>query len=145
MKTQPNSLTRLQRVHKIRKHPFIVPVVTFLALIFLSGVAFIALQGKTVGADDSHIVRISVDDQQRVVPTRAATVGELLKRLAIPVGESDIVEPSLDASIIDDDFRINVYRAVPVTIVDQNGRRKQTLSAQPTPRLVAQKAGFSLF
>jgi uncharacterized protein YabE (DUF348 family) len=128
---------------RLRNHPFIVPVITFLVLFFISLVAFINFSGTTIGASDSRVVHVSMNGTTQVVPTRAATVGELLNRMDIHLTPKDIVEPSADTQILEDDFRINVYKARPVTVIDGN-HKVTTLSAAPTPEAVAASAGIEV-
>jgi uncharacterized protein YabE (DUF348 family) len=68
----------------------------------------------------------------------------LLDKLNIKLGQGDVVEPAMSTRIDQDQFRVNVYRAVPVQIVD-GGRRVNSFSAAKTPRSVAQAAGTQLF
>lgn len=128
----------------IKNHPFIVPVTTFLVLFFITLLGFVAFNGQTIGAADSHVVVVSVDGGQRTLPSRAATVGDLLKRQNITVNNGDIVEPAVTSPILEDDFHINIYRARPVTIVD--GDRKITvLTAHEQPRKIVETAGIQLY
>lgn len=141
-----NFLDRLRPRFDFAYHPFVLPVVLFFALLILSSMAFVHLSGETIGAADSRVVRFSLDGETRSLPTRAATVGELLERLEVELTEHDIVEPALDTPIIENDFVVNVYKAKPVTVIDEeNNRRVTLLSAHPTPRLIAENAGLKLF
>lgn len=76
--------------------------------------------------------------------TQAPTVGELVKRLPLHLIGQDVVEPSLDTKIVQDNFRINVYRARPVTVID-NGIKTVTVTAQKSPRVVASGAGVQVY
>ncbi|HET8669818.1 MAG TPA: G5 domain-containing protein, partial [Candidatus Saccharimonadales bacterium] len=71
-------------------------------------------------------------------------VGQLLDRLHVTLNEGDVVEPSQSTEIASDNFRVNVYRAVPVTIVDGD-KKTFTYSAAATPRSVAKQAGLEIF
>lgn len=128
----------------LSRHPYLIPVNTFLLVVFFGLVLFIALGGTTKGATDVHIVDLYVDQEVRTVSTRAKTVGELLERLNITVRDEDIIEPSADTRIIEDSLQVNVYRARPVEIIE--GERTYTiLSAQRSPRLLVADAGLKLF
>ncbi len=129
---------------ELRNHPFIVPVTTFLVLFFVTAFAFVALGASTVGASDTRLVQLSIDGKTQTIPTRAPNVGDLLNRLDIVVNDQDLVEPAQDTPILQNDFHVTVYRARPVTIVDQ-GKTKTILSSYQDPRVVAEKAGFKLF
>jgi uncharacterized protein YabE (DUF348 family) len=146
------SAAQSQHVHTIRRvsrHPaFTIPLITIGSLGLLCVAIFALLSGGTpkLTRTDSHIVIISHDDTQQVVPTRAETVGDVLTKFKIAVHVGDVVEPSQDTQIVTDNFRINVYRAVPVTIVDNNGATKQfAYSAATTPRSIVKQAGINVY
>ncbi len=130
--------------NRLPKHPFVIPVVTFLMLFIISAVAFVALGSKTVRPSDSRMVIVYHDKETQVLPTRAQTVKDFVNRTDIPINPGDVVEPSLDTPILDDNFHINIYRARPVTIVDGN-HKVATLSAAVEPRTVASEAGISVY
>ncbi len=132
------------RIKQFKKHPFAVPVATFLALFFLSVIGLIGLGGSTIGANDAHVIIATHDGKTQTIPTRAATVGEFLNRAAIEIHEGDRVEPALETPIIDDNFRVNVYRARPVIVID-GGRKIQALSAATTPRSTAEQVGVKVY
>lgn len=135
---------KVRRIQKIRKHPFIVPVITFLGLFMVVAIGFVLTGSKPLVSADSHVVIVSHDNKQQTIPTRANTVGELLTRLNITLGENDIVEPTKDSKIQEDNFRINVYRARPITVVDGD-KRVFSVSAISTPRTIAKQAGVSVY
>jgi uncharacterized protein YabE (DUF348 family) len=151
VKTTPLPKAKLQhkeRIHRLKNHPFVVPVATFLVLFIFTMLGFIFLGGSTVGPSDSHIIHLYVDGKEQTLPTRAATVGDLLTRAQVSVGEHDVVEPARDAEITDDNFSVNVYRAHPVTIVDSSSNGKTTslatYTAQQSPEAIAKQAGIQL-
>src|SRR5206468_1358731 len=131
-----------------RKHPFGLPVAVFVSLLFLSGIILLILSAThTTTAfhpDTSYIAIISHDHETQTVPTREPTVGALLQKLHIHIGKADRVEPSQDTTIVQDNFRINIYRAVPVTITDGT-QTTTTYSAAATPRSVIADAGMPLY
>jgi len=127
----------------MKHHPFVVPVLTFLALFFMTAIGLVLFNGQAVKPDDLHVVSLTVDSQKQTLPTRAQTVKELLQKQNIEINEQDIVEPALDTKILEDNFSINVYKARPVTIED-NGRKITVLSAYQDPRTIAEKAGITL-
>ncbi len=136
--------SKRKRLLRFKNHPFIVPVTTLISLLFITAVAFVALGGQTVGAGDSHVVILTNDKKQTTVPTRAPTVGELLKRLKIKINKGDVVEPDLTTNIVEDNFRVNVYRAQPITIVE-GIHRTFVFSAATTPRSIAAQAGVQVY
>lgn len=150
MSNQSTSLLKRhqERVKQLPKHPFVIPVITFLALFMVSAVLFVVSGAQTVQPTDSRIVRLYVDGKAQTLPSRASTVGELLERTNVELGEYDVVEPAVDAAITDDNFNVNVYRAHPVTIVDDTPEgpvtSKVTYSAQQAPEAIAKQAGITV-
>jgi uncharacterized protein YabE (DUF348 family) len=130
--------------HNWHKHPLVIPVVMLLVLFFVSLGIFVTAGGEKVAASDSHLVIFSHDKKQETLPTRAKTVGEFLDRVHVPLNEGDVVEPSKDTEILDEKFRINIYRARPVTVID-NGKKTFAFSAATTPRSVATQAGIQVY
>jgi uncharacterized protein YabE (DUF348 family) len=105
---------------------------------------FVTVGATTGGAKDTKIVNVYVDGENQTHTTRAKTVGDLLERLDIKTIPEDIVEPTKEEVILENNTQINVYRARPVELID--GERTITiLSAQRSPRLVAADAGIELF
>jgi uncharacterized protein YabE (DUF348 family) len=129
---------------ELHKHPFVVPVLTLIVLSFVTMAGLVLGGASTLGADDAHVVQLSLDNKKQVVPTRAKTVEDFLERAGVTLREGDIVEPAKETLIEDNDFRINIYRARPVTIFDGEARI-QALSAATTPRSVAAQAGLSVY
>lgn len=128
------------------KHPFAVPVITFGVLLIGGATIYLAasLLHKLPAENDANIVIISHDGQKQTVPSSESTVRGLLDKLNIKISQGDVVEPALNTQIDQDQFRINVYRAVPVTIVDGDNRTVAS-SAARTPRAVAQQTGVQLY
>lgn len=134
---------KAKKIHHMARHPFAVPVITLVALALITGGLF-AYFNRTPDTINPNVVVISYDKQQQIVSSKEPTVGALLKKLAIKVNEGDVVEPALATRIQQDDFRINIYRAVPVEIVDQ-GQTTFALSARTTERSVASQAGVTIY
>lgn len=131
-----------------RHHPKALPVAAVLVLLFISAVSLVALRDSRVALSkqepDSKIVILHSDKQTRVLPTREKTVGELLENAGIELNEGDVVEPAQDTEIVEDDFRVNVYRASPVVIHDGENRTV-ALSAAQTSRSIADQAGITVY
>jgi len=135
----------VRRFKGFSKHPVAIPVVTFAVLGLISGGVAVALSLRSEPTVDARVVIISQDrGQQQVVPSRESTVGELLDRLDIPVNPGDVVEPAAATQIDQDQFRINIYRAKPVEVVD-NGVSTFTSSAATTSRSIANQAGLTTY
>lgn len=142
-----NHKRRLRKIKKISKQPFFaVPALTFLVLATITVGIFLFMNDGSpkLRPSDTDVVVLNYDKQERTVPTRAKTVGELLDKLQIKLHEGDRVEPSADTEIIGDNFRVNVYRAVPVTIVDGN-KKTFVYSAAATPRSIVKQSNVTVY
>lgn len=128
------------------RHPFAVPVITLSALAVVSAVIyFVASQTNHLPpVHDAKIVIVHHDNMQQTVPATEQTVGSLLKKMGVAVNAGDVVEPALSTPIDQDQFRINVYRALPVKVVDGNNV-SYTFSAATTPRAIATQVGESVY
>lgn len=134
---------RVKKAHALARHPFAVPVATLLGLFLVTGGIYVFFRHKP-DTISPNVVVISHDKHQQIVSSKEPDVGTLLKKLDLKVNPGDVVEPGLDTPIRQDDFRINIYRAVPVQIVD-NGQTTFALSARTTERSVASEAGVTIY
>lgn len=144
--------TKQQHVQKVRyvigRPLFSIPFATFFGLLVVGIAAFIVVSGGPgnfkLKSNDSNLVIISYDGKQQTVPTGARTVKDLLQRLNISLDTGDVVEPSLATPIESDNFRVNVYRATPVTIVDGD-HKTFAYSAAATSRSIVKQAGITVY
>lgn len=90
------------------------------------------------------IVTVFADGEERLISTTVLTVGEALERAEIDLGPNDLVEPGLDTFINDSSFRINVYRAKPITVIDGD-EQATVLTPYNSPRLIAESAGITVY
>jgi resuscitation-promoting factor RpfB len=135
---------RVRQFKIMSRHPFAVPVATFGILLVVAIGVFLALNHYDAPATGAYVVIVSHDGVQQTVPSREPTVGDLIAKLHITLNQGDVVEPNEATHINQDKFRINIYRAVPVEIID-NGQKNFTFSAATTPRAIAVQAGYKLY
>jgi uncharacterized protein YabE (DUF348 family) len=131
------------RVH-IYRRPYLVPIVGILIGLAIVGIITLFRGNNAALPTDSHIVYLFDNGKKETLTTHEGTVGDLVKRLPLHLIQQDVVEPSLDTPIVEDNFRINVYRARPVTVVD-NGVKTVTVTAQKSPRVAAADAGVTVY
>jgi uncharacterized protein YabE (DUF348 family) len=131
------------RVH-IYKRPYLVPAVGLLIGLVIVGIITLFRGSGAALPTDSHIVYLFDKGKKETLTVRENTVGDLVKRLPLNLVPQDVVEPSLDTPIVEDNFRINIYRARPVTVVD-NGVKTVTVTAQKSPRVAAAAAGVTVY
>lgn len=141
--TQKRAKRLPKKLHRAARHPFAVPVFTVIGLLLLSAAIFVFInrQPKSI---DPNIVVISHDNQKQIVSSKEPTVKALLAKLDLKVGDGDVVEPALDTPIRQDDFRINIYRALPIEVID-GGQKTFALSAGTTGRTMASTAGVTVY
>jgi len=130
------------------QHPLGLPIALFVGLLAAGGATLGILAAThstpTFRPNVSYITIITHDGDTQTVPTKEPTVGKLLHKLKIPVGRYDRVEPSMSTVIAQDNLRINIYRALPVTISDE-GRATTAYTAAATPRSAVADAGIGLY
>lgn len=127
----------------IKQRPYIVPIFGLVLGFIIVGAALLGGGNRSLRPSEAHVVFLFDGKDREVIDTKAKTVGDMVGKLPLKLIPEDVVEPSLDTPIPEDNFRVNIYRARPVTVVD-NGNKIVTLTAQKSPRVVAQAAGLSL-
>jgi uncharacterized protein YabE (DUF348 family) len=139
---------QIARFRRLHRHPLGAAISFFVSAVIIGGALLLVLSKThtttTFHPYTSYIVIIKHDGETETVPTKEPTVGALLSKLKIPIGSRDRVEPSLDTPIVQDNFRVNIYRAEPVTITD-GASTYTTYSAAATPRAAVQQAGLPLY
>ncbi len=137
----------IRRLKAASRHPFAAPVLVFAVLVLTSLTVFALVShfyGSPLVATGNDIVIISYDNGTQTVPSHERTVGALLTKLKLKLNPGDVVEPAANTPIHQDDFRINVYRASPVKIVDANAVTVG-FSAAATPRSIAAQEGVKTY
>jgi uncharacterized protein YabE (DUF348 family) len=127
----------------IKRRPYLLPIFGLVLGALIVGLIFFSKGGHTYTQSDYHVVFVFDNGKKRTIDTKAPTVGDLINRLDLHLIPQDVVEPSLDTQIVEDNFRINIYHARPVTIVDGTNKTV-TLTAQKSARVVAQSAGLKV-
>lgn len=94
-------------------------------------------------ATGQHLITLHDNGQDRGFLTSAKTLREAFKEAAIQIDPSDLVEPSVDETLVASHYDVNVYRARPVTVVDGNLRTK-ILSPYQTPEQIVEHANITL-
>jgi uncharacterized protein YabE (DUF348 family) len=99
-----------------------------------------------VYAQESSKRLITVYDRntQSSFLTDQKTVADALKDKGIELDPRDTVEPSRDEELVADDYRVNIYRARPVVVIDGTTRVK-VMTPYQVPGRIAKDAGVSIF
>ncbi len=134
----------VRKMKVLSRHPMTTAGATFTILLIAGVITFLIINKVDHPASNAYVVIVTHDGVQQTVPSNEPTVGALLTRLHITLHKGDVVQPSPVTRINNNDFRINIYRATPVEIVE-GSTRTNTFSAAGTPRAIAQQAGFTLY
>lgn len=151
MKTKAKETTKSEPKRGILKrsfndrHPLVVPALTMGFLLFATVFGFVMFGGQVVQPEDTKIVNFSSDGKTQSIVTRAKNVKEFLERSNIQIAQGDVVEPAIDTEIKSQKFSVNLYKAKPVTIVDEKGKKSVVKTADTIPEVVAKKAGYNLY
>lgn len=127
----------------IVRHRFILAVVASLLAFIFASAGLVFANPETSRPDDAHIVVVFQDGVERTVVTRLDTVGELIDKLQIKISNFDLLEPSREAVINSDNFKIQIRTAEPTTII-ADGVTKSLLSPYEDSRLAVEKSGITL-
>ncbi len=147
-----NQLEPIERYQKAQKKgklhlknkPYLIPLMGLVLGVCIVGAIWVSRSSaKSFRPSEAHVVLLFDKGQRQVLDTKAKTVGELINRLNLHLINEDVVEPAQDTPIVEDNFRINIYHARPVTVVDGSSK-SVTLTAQRSPREVAEKAGVKV-
>lgn len=116
-------------------------VVILAAFFIVSGVTH---AGNEKPTGNGRILTIYDRGIEKTVISQASTIGDALKEAGIFIDTKDVVEPSLGQKMVASDYRVNIYRARPVMIVDGVTRTK-IITAYQTPEQIAAEASIKLF
>lgn len=123
---------------------FAVIVIVFVLVNMLTSQVFAQSSQENL-SQGRRIVSIYDRGEERIIVTKASTVAEALKSAKITISAGkDVVEPALDTELITSTYKVNIYRARPVTIVDGQTRLRVT-TAHQVPKQIAESAGLSLY
>ncbi|HEX6258166.1 MAG TPA: G5 domain-containing protein [Candidatus Saccharimonadales bacterium] len=126
---------------RIRKRMLLLLCAAILiAVVFVSGKAM----ADTPQQKDGRMVTIHDGDIEKVVITKGKTIADALKKADVTVEPTDSVEPATNTELVAKNYKVNIYRARPVTIVDGESRIK-VMTPHQSARLIAEAAGVALY
>ncbi len=117
-----------------------------LGLLVLSGVFFFASLGRPTYAqvDGGKLITVYDRGAAKAFITTKTTLKEALTDQGITLDAKDAVEPALDEKLVAPDYKVNIYRARPVTVIDGATRQKIVTPYQSAER-IAKDAGVTLY
>jgi len=128
-------------------HQFLTKNSLFVGVSFIAVVAAVGFfnLNTTVRADDNKRL-ITVYDRNTTSSflTSQTTIEAALKVNGIELDPRDTVEPSRDEELIANDYRVNIYRARPVFVIDGSTRIK-VMTPYQVPERIAKDAGITMY
>jgi uncharacterized protein YabE (DUF348 family) len=115
-------------------------------VVLLSCVSIISFNLLTVHAQEQGKRLITVYDRntESSFLTDKKTLGEAITDKGIELDPRDTVEPSRDEELVADDYRVNIYRARPVFVIDGSTRIK-VMTPYQVPERIAKDAGITIY
>jgi uncharacterized protein YabE (DUF348 family) len=122
----------------------VVALATFFLVVGLMLASSRPSHAETTLGGGGRLLTIYDRGTQRSLITQAMTVGDALTEAGVVVDARDAVEPSLEKDLVASDYKINIYRARPVTVVDGSSKIRITTPYQ-TAEQIAIDAGVHLY
>lgn len=101
-------------------------------------------KGSKSVAEKGRMLTIFDRGHEKIILTQQPTVGEALREAGIKTDINDVVEPNINEKLVASNYKVNIYRARPVVIVDGNNRTKITTAYQ-TAQQIIESAGIKLY
>lgn len=119
---------------------------TIALVVAVSSAIFAPLVLATSSDIDSSTKLVTFYDgnTEKTILTKGQTVAEALTEAEIKIGDNDKVSPAVDSKIKDSTIVVNIKRARPVTVVDNEGKRSRVVTADTDKTKVAAQAGMDL-
>jgi len=117
----------------------------FIFALFVVSISVVGV-GYSVHAQDNDGRLITVYDRgvQKVFLTKEKTIGGALKDQGIELDARDMVEPAISEELIASDYKVNIYRARPVVVVD-GATRVKTVSPYQTAQQIAKDVKITIY
>lgn len=109
----------------------------FILVLAVLIISSIGIAGSTNAQEqDGRLITLYDRGVKSVFLTHEKTIGEALKAQSIELDARDTVEPGVDEELIAADYRVNIYRARPVVVVDGAVRTKIITPYQTAAQIV---------
>lgn len=115
-------------------------IVTFFLLVLVVWLGH-AVQAQV---KDARLITVYDRGTTSVFLSKEKTLGAALKAENIELDTRDTVEPSVDQELVASDYKVNIYRARPVMVVDGAIRVKK-VSPYQTAQQIARDVGINIY
>ena len=120
--------------------PWVLLAVTIVVACALFGIQSIATAQEE---DSGRLITVYDRGAKSAFLSDAKTLGEALKGANISLDPRDTVEPSVSEELVAPEYKVNIYRARPVVVVDGTKRTK-IMTPYQTPERIASDADTPL-
>ena len=90
----------------------------FVALLLVLGASVAQAKAEDEQTAGKHVLTVYDGGVERGILTSADTLGEALEESGVVLSENDVTEPGLDEKLVAGNYRVNIYRARPVVVID---------------------------
>lgn len=97
-----------------------------------------------VANSSDRLITVYDQGEEQTFITNKSTLGEALRSKGFMIQESDTVEPAASTKLVASNYRVNVYRARSVVVVDQ-GKTTQVITAEQSPKRIVDLTGSELY
>lgn len=109
----------------------------FILVLAVLIITSIGIAGSTSAQEqDGRLITLYDRGVKSVFLTHEKTIGEALKAQSIELDARDTVEPGISEELVAADYRVNIYRARPVVVVDGAVRTKIVTPYQTASQIV---------
>lgn len=118
-----------------------------LSTLLAVGMLFVGVSVAQAKTDDQqagkHVLTVYDGGKEVGILTDADTLGEALKQSGVVINQNDVTEPGLDEELVAGSYRVNIYRARPVMVVD-GGNTTKIMSPYRSVDQIAEQANIEL-
>lgn len=122
----------------------LVAAVLFLIVLSVVSISSTTLADDGTKPDKGRLISIYDRGYEKVILSKAGTVGEALDEAGILIDDNDLVEPEVDEKLVSTNYKVNIYRSRPILVVD-GGIRLKIITARQTPKQIAASGGITLY
>src|SRR5690606_22742214 len=101
-------------------------------------------QNTYAASDKGRLITVYDRGLEQVFLSEAENVEEALVEAGFELDSRDAVEPAREEALVATDYKINIYRARPVTVVD-GAMRQKVMTPFQTPERIAADADVELY
>lgn len=105
---------------------------------------FLVTSSAQAQSEGKRLITVYDRNTQSSFLTDKATIGEALADNGIELDPRDTVEPSREEELVAPDYRVNIYRARPVVVIDGSTRVKIMTPYQVSER-IAKDVGIAIY